>query len=265
MDVGFIGVGSMGTRIVTLLIEGGHNVTLWARRPESLEPFRDRSSTASTPAEVGRASQLVGICVWDEHDVDEVLLGPNGVLAGMQPGGAIAIHSTISPDACRRLRTATLERGIELMDAPVSVGSEFPKLLVMLGGESETVAQYHDTLASFGSPVIHLGPVGSGQIAKLVNNTMLAATAGLGEDAIAMGAELGVRADALLSVLSAGSSRGTWAGLLAGRAAAASTPGRTHEWAQKDVGLTTQLASAANLDTNREILRLGARGVKVLD
>jgi 3-hydroxyisobutyrate dehydrogenase-like beta-hydroxyacid dehydrogenase len=264
MDVGFIGIGSMGTRIVTLLDEGGHKLTLWARRPQTLDPFRDRCQVAETPADVGRASQLVGICVWDESDVREVVLGPNGVLSGMQPGSAIAIHSTISPDACQELRAATLEKGVELMDAPVSVGSAQPKLLVMLGGENDAVAQYQEAFSSFGSPVVHLGPVGSGQIAKLVNNTLLAATAGLADDAIDMGAHLGLRADALLDVLSAGSSRGTWSSLLAGRANAANTPGRTHEWAQKDVGLTTKLATAAGLDPSREVLRLGARGVDVL-
>jgi 3-hydroxyisobutyrate dehydrogenase-like beta-hydroxyacid dehydrogenase len=265
MDVGFIGIGSMGTRIVDLLIEGGHNVTLWARRPQTLEPYRGRSQVAATPAELGRTSELVGICVWDEHDVDEVVLGLNGVLSTMRPGSAIAIHSTISPEACRRLRATALDRGVELMDAPVSVGSAQPKLLVMLGGETDVIARYQEAFESFGSPVVHLGPVGSGQIAKLVNNTLLAATAGLAEDAITMGAELGLRPDALLSALSAGSSRGTWAGLLAARAATADIPGRTHEWAHKDVGLTTELAIAADIAATRDILRLGARGVEVLD
>lgn len=264
MDVGFIGIGSMGARIVNLLIDDGHSVTLWARRPQSLEPFGARCKTASTPAEVGRASRVVGICVWDEHDVDEVLLGPDGVLAGMTPGSLIAIHSTISPGACQRLRAVALDRGVELVDAPVSMGSELPKLLVMLGGETEVIARYRPVFDSFGSPVVHLGPVGSGQIAKLVNNTLLAATAGLANDAITMGAELGLSADGLLTALSAGSSRGTWASLLGSRSQAANTTGRTHEWAQKDVGLTTEIALAAQVDGSRDILRLAATGVDVL-
>lgn len=264
MDVGFIGIGAMGARIVNLLIEDGHSVTLWARRPQSLEPFEGRCNTASTPAEVGRVSRVVGICVWDEDDVDEVLLGPDGVLAGMARGGLIAIHSTISPGACQRLRALTLERGVELVDAPVSMGSDLPKLLVMLGGEAEVVAKFRPVFDSVGSPVVHLGPVGSGQIAKLVNNTLLAATAGLADDAITMGAELGLSADALLTALSAGSSRGTWASLLGSRSQVRNTTGRTHEWAQKDVGLTTEIALAAHLDAARDILRLAAAGVDVL-
>src|ERR1700736_4942304 len=73
MDIGFIGLGSMGARIATFMLDAGHHLTLWARRPVSLEPFAERSDIAISPLEVGKASQLVGICVWDEHDVDEVL------------------------------------------------------------------------------------------------------------------------------------------------------------------------------------------------
>ena len=85
MNVGFIGLGSMGSRIVTLLLDGGHHVTAWARRPASLEPFGGRCDRAASPAEVGARSELVGICVWDDHDVDEVLLGADGVFAGLPP------------------------------------------------------------------------------------------------------------------------------------------------------------------------------------
>src|SRR5215475_1541273 len=90
VDVGFIGLGNMGSRIVEGLLDGGHRVHLWARRPASLEPFADRASSEPSPAAVGAASEVVGICVWDEHDVDSVLLGPDGVLAGAPPGTVVA-------------------------------------------------------------------------------------------------------------------------------------------------------------------------------
>ncbi len=92
----------MGSRIVTLMLDAGHHLTLWARRPASLEPFTGRVDVATSPAGVAEASELVGICVWDESGVDEIVLGDSGVLAGMGPGGLVAIHSTISPAACRR-------------------------------------------------------------------------------------------------------------------------------------------------------------------
>jgi 3-hydroxyisobutyrate dehydrogenase len=266
MEIGFIGLGSMGTRMVTLMLEAGHHVTLWARRSASLEPFAGRSDIALSPAEVGVAAQLVGVCVWDEHDVDEVLLGEKGVFAGMRPGGIVAVHSTISPGACRRLRAEALGRGLELVDSPVSARTNQPKLLVMVGGETTAVEQCREPFNSFGDPVLHLGPIGSGQIAKLVNNTLLAATVGLAEDALSMGAALGLRAEVLFAALAAGSSGGTWSGLLMAKLGAGlGSTGRTHEWARKDVGIAAALATEADLDPGRDILRLANRGVDVLD
>jgi len=263
MDIGFIGLGSMGTRMVELLLDAGHHLTLWARRPASLDPFASRCDSATSPFELGATSELVGICVWDEHDVDEVLLGDLGVFAGMRPGGIVAVHSTIAPAACVRLSDEATRHGLELIDAPVSVGNSLPKLLVMVGGEVRAVERCRQTFDSFGAPVLRLGPVGSGQIAKLVNNTLLAATAGLADDAIALGEALGLDAEALTKALSSGSSRGTWSTLLASRPVLG-TKGRTQEWAQKDVELMASLTSDAHVDRGSEVLRLGARGVDVM-
>ncbi len=262
VNIGFIGVGNMGTRIVSLMVDAGHHLTLWARRPVSVEPFADSCDIAASPAEVGHASELVGICVWDEADVDEVLVGANGVLAGLRPGGLVAIHSTISPAGCRRLQTEATTRGVGLVDAPVSVGAHQPKLLVMVGGESSVVERCRPVFDSFGRPVLHLGPIGSGQIAKLVNNTLLAATIGLADDAVALGGDLGLDESALLDALAAGSSGGTWSGFV--RRGRPPVAGRTREWAHKDVGLTLGLAATAGVDAQREVLRLGARGVEVV-
>jgi 3-hydroxyisobutyrate dehydrogenase-like beta-hydroxyacid dehydrogenase len=266
MDIGFIGVGAMGTQIVNLLLDAGHHLTLWARRPASVAPFRGRSSIARTPAEVAQASDVIGICVWGEDDVDEVLTGEHGVLAGIRPGAVVAIHSTISPGACQRLQATAAASGARLIDAPVSVGSRAPRLLVMVGGERSAVDDFRPALEAFGDPVLHLGPVGSGQIAKLVNNTMLAATVGLGEDAMTFGAQLGLDTSALAAVLTSGSARGTWTALLA-RAQERAVPGvagRTGEWASKDVGLVESLAAESGIDLQRSILTMARRGVEVL-
>jgi 3-hydroxyisobutyrate dehydrogenase len=266
VNVGFIGLGSMGSRIVALLLESGHHLTIWARRPASLEPLAGRCDLASSPAEVGERSELVGICVWDDHDVDQVLLGTDGVFAGLRSGGVVAVHSTISPASCRRLHTEAGRRGLGFVDAPVSIGSHLPKLLVMVGGDGNVVDRCRDTFGSFGDPVLHLGPVGSGQVAKLLNNTLLAATVGLGDDTIALGRELDLDEDALAAALAAGSSGGTWSALLTRRRAAVDRePGRTHEWARKDVGLTLDLAAGAGIDPERDVLKLGARGADILE
>lgn len=267
MDAGFIGLGNMGRQIVDAQLEAGLGMTLWARRPASLEPYADRDvSVAATPAEVGAASDVVGICVWDEADVDQVLLGDDGVLAGLRPGGVVAIHSTISPKACARLEAAAASRGGGLVDAPVSVGASFPRLLVMVGGDDEVVARCRPALDAFGDPVLHLGPIGSGQVAKLVNNTLLAGQVGLGRDAVRLGADLGLDPGALIAALSAGSSRGTWNAFVSAEGVAdRALAGRTMEWARKDVSLTLDLAEAHALDDDRPVLRLGALGADVVD
>jgi 3-hydroxyisobutyrate dehydrogenase-like beta-hydroxyacid dehydrogenase len=266
MEIGFIGLGSMGSRIVDLLIDGGHHLTLWARRPASLEPFAARARAVPSPKEVGRASDLVGICVWDEHDVDQVLLGDDGVLAGIRPDAVLAIHSTIPPAACRRLQEIAATRGAHLIDAPVSVGSSLPKVLMLVGGERDTVERCRAALESAADPLLHLGPIGSGQIAKLVNNTMLAATIGLGDDAIAFGADLGLDATALAAALAAGSCRGTWSSFVHRPQPATADPAtsRTTEWARKDVSYALGLAADAGLDQERHVLRLARRGADVV-
>jgi 3-hydroxyisobutyrate dehydrogenase len=121
--VGFIGLGSQGAPMAQRIVEAGFPLTLWARRPKTVEPFRDTAaSVASTPAGLGAASDIVGICVVADADVEDVLLRSDGVFAGMSPGGIVAIHSTIHPDTCRHLAEQAAERGVAIVDAPVSGG-----------------------------------------------------------------------------------------------------------------------------------------------
>jgi 3-hydroxyisobutyrate dehydrogenase-like beta-hydroxyacid dehydrogenase len=262
--IGFIGLGNMGTRIVRLLVESDFDVTVWARRSASVEPLAGLVRVVDCPATVGGAADLVGVCVWDEHDVEEVLLTEHGVFAGLAPGGTVMIHSTIPPSACQRLAALGAARGIHVLDVPVSVGAHAPKVLAMIGGDPAVVEAARPALEAFGNPAIHLGPLGSGQIAKLVNNTMLAATVGIGADALAIGTDLGLDEHALLSVLSVASSGGTWTGLLRRRRDAQGPhdeAGRTNEWATKDVALAVKLIEERRGNTESELVcaaRLGA-------
>jgi 3-hydroxyisobutyrate dehydrogenase len=264
LEVGFIGLGNMGCRIVELLLQGEHHLNVWARREDSLKPFAGRVRIADDPAEVGRRSDLVGICVWSEHDVKEVLLGDHGVLAGLRPGGVVAIHSTIGPAACRALAVEAAAVGAHLVDAPVSYRGPGRKLLLMLGGEVSIIDTFDSVFGSVGDPAIRVGPEGSGQVAKLVHNTMLAATVGLGADTLQLSAELGLDPAAFLEVLSAGSAGGTWTSLLRAQLFGRTDEpgGRTNEWMQKDVAITRDLASQAAADQNSDLLRLAARAAE---
>src|SRR4051794_28493130 len=104
MRVGFIGLGSQGAPMARRVVGGGYELTLWARRPTSVEPYADTAAkVAATPAELAATSDLVCLCVVGDDDVKQVLEGDTGVLAGLAAGGIIAIHSTIHPDTCREI------------------------------------------------------------------------------------------------------------------------------------------------------------------
>ena len=168
--VGFIGLGSQGAPMARRIIGAGYPVTLWARRPGTLEPFADTGAkTAGTPAELAAASDLVCLCVTADADVEQVIAGEGGVLAALAEGGVIAVHSTVHPDTCRRLAAEAATRGIRLIDAPVSGGAPAAsagRLLVMVGGDEPTVEFCRPVFASYGDPVVHLGPLGAGLVTK---------------------------------------------------------------------------------------------------
>ncbi len=209
MRVGFIGLGSQGGPMARRIIEAGYPVTLWARRPASLEPFAGSpAKVAGSPAELAAASDLVGICVVSDADVEEVLAGERGVLAGLGAGAVIVVHSTVHPDTCRRLANLVSARGVRLVDAPVSGGGPAAaegRLLLMAGGEAETVEYCRPVFATYADPVVHLGPVGSGQLTKLLNNLVFTANLGTAASALALGRALDVEPGRLAEVISHGS------------------------------------------------------------
>ena len=199
--VGFIGLGSQGGPMARRIVESGHPLTIWARRPVALEPYADTAAAvASTPAALGAASDVVGICVMGDADVEDVVLRGDGVLAGMEPGGVVAIHSTIHPDTVARLAEQAASRGVGVVDAPVSGGGGAAaqgELLVMVGGDDDHVARCRPVFDTFAGEVIHLGPLGSGQIAKLVNNLVFMALVTVGLDTFELADELGMDRSAL--------------------------------------------------------------------
>jgi 3-hydroxyisobutyrate dehydrogenase-like beta-hydroxyacid dehydrogenase len=209
MRVGFIGLGSQGAPMARRIVEGGYETTLWARRPASVEPFADTAAkVAGSPAELAAASDLVCLCVVGDDDVKEVLGGDTGVLAGLAPGGIIAIHSTVHPDTCREIANLAAQQDISVIDAPVSGGEPAAKagtLLVMVGGEDDVVAQARPVFATYADPVVHLGAVGSGQVAKILNNLLFSANLGAAMSTLELGEALGVPRDRLCEVITRGS------------------------------------------------------------
>lgn len=139
-------------------------------------------------------SDLVCLCVVGDADVEEVISGDNGVLAGLSPGGIIAIHSTVHPDTCRRLAQHCADKGVSVIDAPVSGGGPAAAagtLLVMVGGDADVVDRCRPVFETYADPVVHLGDLGSGQVTKLLNNLLFTANLGTAATALALGEQLG--------------------------------------------------------------------------
>jgi 3-hydroxyisobutyrate dehydrogenase len=207
---GFIGLGSQGAGMAQRIIEQGVPTTLWARRDRSLEPFAGTAAVATDPVELGRASDVVGICVTDGAAVRDVTLGPHGVLAGMVDGSVLALHSTIGTSECAEIADAAAARGVEVIDAPVSGGGAAAaagRLTVYVGGTDDAVAHARPVLETYGDPVLHMGALGSGLRTKLLNNALNSAHFALAHDALAIGALLGLDPPTLGEALRNGSGR----------------------------------------------------------
>jgi len=209
MRVGFIGLGSQGGPMARRIVEGGYDLTLWARRAASVEPYADTAAkVAATPAKLAAASDLVCLCVVGDADVKQVLEGDTGVLAGLAPGGIIAIHSTVHPDTCREIAELAGKQGVSVIDAPVSGGApavEQGTLMVMVGGEEADVEKCRPVFATYSDAVVHLGALGAGQVAKILNNLQFTANLGSAMSTLELGDALGIPRDRLCQVLNRGS------------------------------------------------------------
>lgn len=250
MRVGFIGLGSQGAPMARRIVEGGYPTTLWARRDSTLEPFSGtEAKIAGSPADLGRESDLVCLCVVGDADVEEVVDGKNGVLSGLQPGGIIAIHSTVHPDTCRRLAEKASAHGVSVIDAPVSGGGPAAAagtLLVMAGGETDVVERCRPVFETYADPVVHLGGLGSGQLTKLLNNLLFTANLGTAATALALGEQLGVSAERLAEVVCRGSSNSFALNSIRGSGGTLDRlAGMAGALLQKDVRLVADLANLA--------------------
>jgi 3-hydroxyisobutyrate dehydrogenase len=263
-NVGFIGLGAQGAPMARRIVEDGYPLAIWARRPETLEPFADTAATpVASPAEVGAASDIVGICVWSDADVEDVLLRDDGVVAGMKPGGIIAVHSTIDPDNCIRLAAEVAKHGITLVDAPVSGSTEAAQngtLLVMTAGDEAAVETCRPVFATYANPIVYLGEVGAAQTAKVINNLMLGAHMALAMEGFQLASSLGVDLDGMAQVLASGTGASKAAGIVAqSKFAYEYLKENSAKYFIKDLALIQEVVKAKGVDAPESILSVARK------
>lgn len=176
MRVGFVGLGIMGRPMALNLMKGGHTLTVWARRQESMVPLLETGAQgAESPAAVAAQSDVVFSMVADAPDVREVMLGAQGVAQSAHPGLIAVDMSTIPPAAARSLAADLAAKGIAFLDAPVSggeVGAIAGTLSIMVGGDQKAFDQVQPLFSCMGKNVVYIGGPGAGQVAKAANQIL---------------------------------------------------------------------------------------------
>lgn len=219
MRIGFVGLGTMGAPMARRLLEAGYEVTVHNRtraREEALAAAG--AARAATPRQAADGADLVITIVSDTPDVQAVVLGEQGVALGMKAGSVLVDMSTISPATTRRIATAVQEHGVSMLDAPVSGGSEGAEkgtLSIMVGGDAAALERARPVLEHLGTTITHVGASGAGQVAKAVNQTIIAGTYTAVAEGIALALAAEIDVEAALQALGGGAA-GSW--VLANRA-----------------------------------------------
>jgi len=251
--VGFLGLGIMGSRMAANVARAGFPLTVWTHTPGKAERWAAEHSatTAAHPAAVAAASDIVISMVVDGAQVASLLLGEHGVVEAARPGLLAVDMSTIAPPDARRIGAALGERGVEMLDAPVTGSSpraEDGSLTIMAGGPEDQFARAQPLLSAMGRVILHVGVLGQGQMLKLINNALAAANAAAVAEALLLASATGIDLDAFQQIVSSGSGASTQLQMKA-------EPMRTHDYTTlfktahmlKDVRLCLEEAQAAGV------------------
>ena len=214
MKVGFIGLGIMGSRQAASLRREGFDLTVFNRTRERAEEWASAHGghVAGSPREVAERSEVVVTMVVDGEQVEQMLLGDDGAVAGARPGTLFIDTSTIGPADARRIGAALAERGHAFVDAPVTGSApkaEDGTLTIMAGGGDEDMRRAMPLLEAMGEIIVHVGEVGTGQQVKVLSNAVSAVNCATLAQALVVGRRAGVDLGALLKVMGAGSANST--------------------------------------------------------
>lgn len=211
MRVGFVGLGTMGAPMARNLINAGHELTVHNRTRSREEPLASLgASRAATAAEAARDADVVITMVADTPDVEHVLFGDGGVASSARERTIVVDMSTISPEATRAFGERLAAKGVRLVDAPVSGGSEGAEkgtLTIMCGGEAADVEFVRPVLEAMGAKITHVGPLGSGQLTKAVNQVIIAGYFQALAEGMVLALSSGLDTDRVLEAISAGMCR----------------------------------------------------------
>lgn len=213
MNVAFIGMGTMGAPMALNLLKAGHGVTVHNRTRDREIPVAEAGAVrAATPQAAAAMAEVIITCVSDGPDVEAVMLGKNGVIHGAKEGAIAIDMSTISPATTRHIAAQLAEKGVHLLDAPVSGGSEGAKngtLSIMVGGEEAVLATVLPVLQAMGTTITHVGPIGAGQITKAINQIIIAGTYWGVAEGMAMGLKAGLDMEKVVQAVGGGAA-GSW-------------------------------------------------------
>lgn len=245
--IGFIGLGIMGQGMVRNLLKADFEVYVWNRSPHKMDALIEAGAhAASSPADVAAHTSVVITCVSNTEDVEEVILRENGAIYGLNEGDLVIDMSTISPHRTRYIAGCLKQKGVFMLDAPISGGSEGAAkgtLSIMVGGDADQVARAMPAFEAMGKKITHVGETGAGQMVKLVNQILVVVTMlGVGE-ALLFAEAGGLDLNKTLEAVTAGAA-GSW--MLSNRGpqvvARDWRPGFTIDLQQKDLRLVMEAA-----------------------
>jgi 2-hydroxymethylglutarate dehydrogenase len=205
MRIGFIGIGQMGRHMARHILEAGYNLTVNDLNQEAARPILSQGAKwAGSPQEVAQTCEVVLTSLPTPQDVEKVVYSANGLKAGWKQGDIYIDMSTNSPTTIRRIAEDAKEMGVKVLDAPVSggtIGADKGTLAIMVGGEPETLAGVRKILETMGPSIFLVGPVGCGNVAKLVNNYIALLTNSATVEGFLLGVKAGIDPQVLWNIV----------------------------------------------------------------
>jgi len=252
MKIGFIGLGLMGKSMAKHLIRNGYSVSVYNRSKKSIEELTAAGAKAgTTPKDVAVDAQFIIDMVTDAPDVIDVILGKDGVIESAKPGSIVIDMSTNSPDTSKQVASALAERNVEFLDAPVSGGDKGAReatLAIMVGGNKDTFERALPVLNCMGKEIVYMGPTGSGQATKLVNQVAVSIHTLATSEALLLGTAVGLSGKDLIRVLTGGAANSWNLANLGPRILQRDfAPGFKVAHIQKDLKYVVQLAEKNNI------------------